>query len=215
MRSWLPIVLLALVAAGCRGEQLTEGAPVVELPPLKAYSYGRGEDGLQGMMTDLVDAVIAGDRAKAEMLTRSLELENHEAWFAEHFNADLGGELAKEYASSIGRVWQLADLVSALAESGQTEILVEEFDSEDNSDAVEYQSLALSRMVRKVPLYSVRLSDQKGTKTFHLWSFVYMQGRFFWIGKTKALAGEPTQGDVDVREYRLRDRKKAREILQR
>ena len=166
-------------------------------------------------MSDLIRAVAEGDRARAEILARSFELDEYETWFSEIFGAQLGPPLAEGYAPVSGQFSQLVDLIASLQAGQQIEISVEQYDTPDDPAAVAYQSLAIRRMIRHTPLYSVRLSDTSGNRTFHLWSFVYHEGLFRWIGKTRALADKPSTGDLDLREYRIRDRKKARDRLLR
>lgn len=217
VRTWLAIALLSTaVAIGC-GDSKPDSAEASssggkEPPPVNPYTYKAGNDGLRDLMQNLLNAVAAGDRPTARVLARSLEIEDYEAWFGEYFGTELSPSLATEYKEFAGRLPQLVSLLSALRKDGHTAISVEQFDSPDDPAAAEYQSLALKRMIRATPLYSVRISNKDGTKTFHLWSFVYHDGLFRWIGKTKSLAGEPIQGEDDLREFRIRDRKAARDI---
>lgn len=220
VRIWLSIVLAATLACGATsctsGESSAEpsGDSVADLPPLEPYSYKAGAAGLEEMMNDLFAATAKGDKARARMLAASWELDDAKGWYGEIFGTSLGPSLAAEYKKVAGSVTQLATIIGELQKDGLTRVEIEEFASPDDPAAVEYQSLALKRMIRATPLYSVRLASEDGSKTFHLWSFVYSKGLFRWIGKTKALTSEAAQGKIDPREYRIRDRKRIREILQ-
>lgn len=219
MNSWFALIPIALVLAGCGSDQETgSGSDGEDLPALQPYKYKAGVGGLKQLMGDLLDALSRGDRATARMLVKSFRVPDHESWFAEFFGADVSKEMAAEYDGLSRRITQLSDLLADLQARGHTVISVESFESHEDPAAVEYQAQALKRMDRAIPLYSVRLSAADGKKTFHLWSFVYDHGIYRYIGKTKALADEPSasSGDdgIDLREYRIKDRTKVREMSQ-
>lgn len=218
----LPAVLVvALVAStACEDNPLGAGTEPEPRPePVRAFTYEETTSGLESLISDLMAASSEGDRATAGMLAQSLQVQEPKVWFAEVFGDDLGGQLVSEYEPVKWQFAQLVDLMAHLQRNGQTEIMVERFDTPDDKAAVAYQALALQRMAKRTPLYSVRAADRDRTKVFHLWSFVYQAGWFRWIGKTKSVAREPppederAEDEPDLREFRLRDLDLARKIL--
>ncbi len=179
---------------------------------VQPYTYAETTAGLKQMFEDMAAAASGGNRAKAEVLARSLELPDPVVWFGAVFGEDPGKELSDEYETLRGNFAQIVDLLLELREGGQTVFSVERFDRAGDKAASMYQSRALSRMVKSTPLYSVRVASEDGGKVFHLWSFVYHDGRFRWIGKAKALVGgskaSVEDGQPDVKEYRVRDAEK-------
>lgn len=91
------------------------------------------------------------------------------------------------------------ELFAELAKQDQTRITVERFSQPDNPASVEYQSVALGRMLDATSLSSVRLASSDGDKVFHLGSFVYQPGGFRWIGKLEKVSGEPAEIVPDSR----------------
>ena len=220
MQSWFVLIPLVVLLGGCGSDQdkgSGQGSEGGDVPALQPYKYKAGIEGLEQLMGDLMVAIEKDDRPTARMLAESFAIPDQETWFGEFFGEEVKQDMAAEYDDLGQRIAQLVDLLTELQEQGQTKILVESFESQDDPAAVEYQSLALQRMVRAIPLYSVRLSAADGKKTFHLWSFIYDDGMYRYIGKTKALAKKPpkeSEGGIDPREFRRQDRKKVREILQ-
>jgi hypothetical protein len=201
--------LSALLLCACAEDKPT---PVREPPvePLVANAYKEDTDGLRAFFGDLMSALEKGHVEQARAMAKSLELDQPKEWFQEVFGESLGRTLYQEYRSVIGSFGEFALMAEELREKGQVLFLVERFESADDTAAVGFQAMALGRMDKPTPLYSVRVVDEAGEHVFHLWSFVYQDGFFRWVGKLQKAASEspeeqPPEGKLDVREYRVRD----------
>lgn len=209
------LALLAGVSMGggaCSGDGPAPRADTEDTAPALAYEDSAA--GLETQLGALVAAIQDGQDARARSLAEGLALDAPERWFGEVFGSARGPRLAAEYAPQRGRLPELVDLIAQLVARGQTELRIERFEHADDPAAVGYQARALRAMEQAVPLYSARLSDPGGQRVFHLWSFVHAAGRFRWVGKMKAVAGEdadpgvpgtPGMGDR-LDELRQRDR---------
>ena len=184
----------------------TPAAPpeVVLAPP----SYPDTVQGLQDLMGHLVTAIQSDDPKEKVRLLDSLRLPDHRAWFRETFDAKLGDRLADEYQPIHDGIGQLVETLESVVSSGQTVPEAEQFTAPDQTGATGYQAAALKRMVKKTPLYSVRLKSPDGARTYHLWSFVHQGGTFRFVGKMKKVEDRapPKVGGRDVLEYRNSDR---------
>jgi hypothetical protein len=83
------------------------------------------------------------------------------------------------------------DLTAALVavfegrvKDGRTFVSVTKIESATDDNGTGSQKQALAAMKVKVPLYTVRFREQPGTSSgYTLWSFVYVDGGFRFIGK--------------------------------
>ncbi len=204
-----PLLAMSILAAGCGEEQRSTPSPAPVEPTAEpggpsAPTYPATTAGLEQLLADLLTA-IATDRAHAVEMAENLALPHPDEWFAATFGDTVGARLASEYQRAIRHFDDLVEVLARLADNGQTRIVVEQFDDADDPSAVGYQSAALAAMVAPLPLYSVRISQKSGQQTFHLWSFVYEQGSFRWIGKLQELAKPAPHGELDLQEFRKRD----------
>ncbi len=213
MRTVVAAFALFLVVAACGdddpGRANSKPRPLGEVEA-GTSRYPESKAGLSTLFEDLVAAIGRGDDAQVDGTVRGFVLVDPDAWFAKTFGADAGKALAGDYRVAAAAIDQLTGLLRELVRDGQTEVVVERFDSANDPAAVGYQALALAKMERPVALYSVRLRAPGQRRGFHLWSFVYQDGGFRWIGKLKALAdGAPPVGDdeVDPLERRQRNRR--------
>jgi hypothetical protein len=205
VRASLLLAILPVLLAACGETGSSSASPgKTEFEELRSFAYQETTNGLGKLVEDMMAAVKAGDRDRADALAENLQLASPQDWFRETFGDELGTELYREYAPVRGRHVELATLLAALQKKGLTRVQVERFTRTGDDASVGYQSEALKRMVKPTPLYSVRLTNAEGTEVFHLWSFVYQSGRFRWLGKTRKVAPQPAAGDEDPREYRLR-----------
>ena len=203
----MPLLASVLVCAGCPSKDADKPRT---LDPVRAFAYEESTAGLKKLFQDMLAAIADRDRRYARHLAKTLVLAEPEAWFKTAFGTRLGEALFAEYEPLTPDFASFADLVTQLHDNKQTRFVVERFNDADSDAATGYQALALKKMRKPVPLYSVRAVDRDNERVFHAWSFVYQDGFFRWIGKTRATAsGEPdppeVEGDIDVREYRIRD----------
>jgi hypothetical protein len=211
--------LIVLAALGCSGGEPGE-SPAETGPSSTAASdagaasggepsYPASIDGLVALTEDLARARRGKDAARAYTLTRSLRLEDPEAWFREQFGDTLGAAVAADYDPQHADIERLVDHIIKLREGGRATPSVEKFDAPGDPKAVGYQSAALAKMKRRVTLYSLRLSPSKEKRGFHLWSFVHLGGSFRYVGKMKPVAEAETvrgpEGSINVLEFREAD----------
>lgn len=150
--------------------------------------YPDSTDGLKRLIGDILAATKAGDKEKAATLVKDLMLTNHEAWFKQSFGDDKGAKLSEDYAKSLGEFEPSASqLFAGMVEKGQTNIQVSRFQKAGDPKAVGLQNDALKAMKSPVALYSVRMLQPGKDLGMHLWSFVYVDGAFRFIGKMSGL----------------------------
>ena len=204
---------------GMRAVILAAAVAATSLPacsddrPSQAATEGSAAEASPGVleaeMRSLVDELVRNDERAARQRVAAFQLPDARSWMTETFGP-AGAGLADEYKAVAGQLPQLVDVLHDLVRRGQTRIVVERFTDPADLAATGYQATALTLMRKPVPLYSVRLiseADAGPSGVYHLWSFVYVDGRFRWIGKLRALAAapRPTEG-VDPLELRVRDR---------
>lgn len=204
---WVALVAaLGLSAASCgdnHGAKGAAGKAVHDRAGDGGAVYREGTKGLEQLFRDLMAAVQDHDNDRAKALITSLELKDPKAWFRKRFGDELGDKLAAEYAPAVGNFDQLERVLAGLVAHHETDLTVEAFDKPGDPEATGYQNLALAAMVKPTPLYSVRLSSAERDNAFHIWSFVYDDGGFHWVGKMLAVHdGEPS--DPDLLELRTR-----------
>ncbi len=143
---------------------------------------------LKRIFEDVYAATKAGDRAKVSGTIKGLLLPEPEAWFKTTFGDEKGAALAAEYAeNSKNFETGLSQLLADCLKKNQTDIQVERFDKADAPGATGGQKRAMENMKQLVPLYSVRLVNPGEKYGQHLWSFVFLDGRFHIVGKMSAL----------------------------
>lgn len=168
-------------------------------------AYPDSIDGLAELVRNLVASARTENAEKLAEQARALRLTDHRAWFADHFGDELGKKLATDYAAVAGELRQLVRALETLSSSGHTKVVVERFDQPNQPGAIVYQDLALKKMKKRVPLYSVRLLKPGDSRGFHVWSFVYVDSGFRWAGKMIGVADTASQGPHDKNELRLRE----------
>ena len=215
LRSAVAALFLAATGAACSddGPPAAVSAPVPAPPPATTPrvmpvepTYPDTAAGLTGLMTALVQALTAGDTVESNRLLQSLQLPDPEAWFDEVFGDELGPPLLAEQEPQRGGIGWLATHIKGRLDTGLSQIRAERFESPEETAAVGYQSAALARMKKRVPLYSVRFTSPDGKKIWHVWSFVHHQGTFRYVGKMRKVAGRPPPEEGrDLLEYRQSD----------
>jgi hypothetical protein len=174
-------------------------------PPLAEPEYDANAAGLNALLTDLLEARAAGNADLTYNLTESLRLRDYEQWFEERFGPKRGPELAADYKEKFDDIKLLADTLQSLRDNGRTKIDVERFEGPEDTSATGYQVAALRAMKPPEALYSVRLSEAGGKKSFHLWSFVHDGRSFRYAGKMKPIARPKITKVGDLLEYRVSD----------
>lgn len=188
------------------------GAPQPEIRP-GPPTYSDTVQGLESLMRSLVSAIQNDDAAEEARLLESMRLDDPKAWFNEVFEPRIAERLVAEYEPLKGGIGHLVNALKGPIDAGQTDVKADRFDAPDMQGATGYQQVALARMKKKVPLYSVRLSTRDGKRTFHVWSFVHHEGTFRLVGKMREVEDKPPApvGGRDPLEYREIDRQRVNE----
>jgi hypothetical protein len=176
-------------------------------------TYPDSVQGLESLMRTLVTAIQNDDAGEEARLLESMRLEDPKAWFNEVFEARIAERLIAEYQPLAGGIGHLVNALKGPIDAGQTDVKADRFDAPDMLGATGYQQVALQRMKKKVPLYSVRLSTKDGKRTFHVWSFVHHNGTFRLVGKMRQVEDKPAApiGGRDPLEYREVDRERVKQ----
>ena len=205
MRTVASFAVLLLVAGACGDDSESSGG-TKSAETDKGVDYPESTAGLALLIEEVVTATREGNRVTIDRLTARLALDDHRQWFETTFGENKGALLAADYGEIVGRVTQMSQLFTELVGEGQTRVSVERFERSGDPAAVGYQSLALAAMVKPTALYSVRMRATGKDHGFHLWSFVYHEGGFRWVGKLKVITAPAAHsGDLDPLEARLRD----------
>ncbi len=172
-RVMIALTLLVLPAGAALAQQV---APAAGTP-----------EGLQQRMTDIYAATRARDAGRAEALIKQLRLPAHSAWFGRTFGEATGSRLAAEYDVLLQRFdVDAANLFAGVVQKGQSEIQVLRLASADDPNAVGNQRDAIAAMKVLQELYSVRFVQPGMRLGVHLYSFVYSEGEFRFVGRMAA-----------------------------
>lgn len=162
--------------------------------------------GLESLVADLGSA----DGKAAAAIAESLRPGDPGAWFAAHFEADVAKRLTAELEPRLGEYAAIGGAIAAQKARGRTEIHAEKFTDAKDDAATGVQSLALRAMTSPAALYSVRMTEPGKTSGFHLYNFVYADGRFRLLGKMKKVDDKPpgsaelqALGEIRVRDARV------------
>jgi hypothetical protein len=170
------VVLLALHAA------------LAQQPQAPAAAGGSAED-LKKLMQEMLTAAKAADATKVQTMANALVLPSHEAWFKQVFGDEKGAALAADYGPHTAEfAEQLGGFFAKLVEQGRTEVHTVLIDKSDSADATGLQSTAIAAMKQPMALYTAEFvvpGDKDGTT---LWSFVYVDGAFRFVGKLRPLS---------------------------
>ena len=211
-------------AVACSSNEGGDKPPVADAAPTEPASdaatipepaYEANGAGLKQLLTDVLEARGAKQDDRTYVLTESLRLRDYESWFKERFGPKRGPELAADYKIQFDDIEQLAVTLEKLRGNGRTQISVEKFEGPEDSAATGYQVAALRAMKPPVPLYSVRLKNADGKKSFHIWSFVHDGKSFRYVGKMKPIARPKLTDKGDLLEYRVADAKLLAERLEK
>ncbi len=210
------LVLFCALAIGCGSDDSPPSPPPPAAEGPASNRSNNNKEGLVRQLDALNDALKSADSQKISTELAKLTLPEPKQWFKKRFGQSNGSVLYTDYRPLANRMSQLAKEIKALRQSGLTEISIEKYDKLDDLDAVSYQTEALKAMQIPTPLYSVRMSAKKKPpnrrlSAFHLWSFVYYQGSFRFIGKLKSVGTPKPFGNLDLNEFRPRD---ARRIVE-
>jgi len=149
----------------------------------KGKTYPDSQDGLKQLATDL-SAASDDDSAK---MGKELTLPNADKWFAATFGPELGPKLATEYSSEAAKLPTIGSFFKAAKAKGKSDLLIEKHMTADDDGANILQEEAIKAMKTPVPLYTINAVEPGKTIGSSLWSFVYVDGNFRYVGKLKAV----------------------------
>ncbi|MEM2899152.1 MAG: hypothetical protein QXT63_00010 [Thermoplasmata archaeon] len=144
---------------------------------------------LRKVMFELMEAR-KGERENFMSLARKLILPSSQDWFESVFGKGLGKMLGHEYnAMLIEMEKALPDFFGCVLDRELTEVEIKCISKMSDRDATELQRIAMMNMERPVKLYTVRFVKPGSSMGISLWSFVYHEGEFRFVGKMNALQG--------------------------
>lgn len=154
-------------------------------------SYPESEEGLKQLATDLA-AASDSDGAK---MGKELALPDANAFFTKTFGAEHASQLAADYATDVPKLGTIGGFFKAAQAKGKTEILIERHTSPDDDNANSLQEAAIRAMKAPIAIYTINCVEPGKTIGSSLWSFAYVDGKFRYLGKLKAL--KPGAGPLD------------------
>ena len=164
----------------------------------KAPHYDGTSDGFDRQLIDIEAAAREGDLDRLAKITKDMSLPDPKGFYGKTFGPDHADALVAELASE-GSTRFADDApkgMKDLYDHGYVNAIAHCFDKVSD-DATGYQNIALRAMKQPVTLCTARFSKVgAGGDDFTLWSFVYVDGAWRMIGKTKALA--PPSGDPAI-----------------
>ncbi|MCE9561774.1 MAG: hypothetical protein K8U57_06935 [Planctomycetes bacterium] len=152
-----------------------------------AAAYPDTPEGLTKFCQEMLTLAKAGKRAEVIGHVKGLIVYGYDAWFKRTFGPELGAAMSEEYSSGLAQLQESATRsFMTAAEEGLSEVKVFKFTKPDPENANATQNKALEAMAVKTPLYSVYFTQPGEHTGMHLYSFVYVGGRFYLAGKMKA-----------------------------
>jgi hypothetical protein len=98
----------------------------------------------------------------------------------------MGAKLSSEYVTEKAKLPTIGSFFTAAKAKSRTEFLIETHTSAADENANGLQEAAMKAMKTPVPIYTVNMVEPGKTIGQSLWSFVYVDGGFRYIGKLKA-----------------------------
>ena len=185
------LLAVLLLLAACGADEPEAGQSGSQTPPPWPASYSESDGGLVDLVTDLLRAASSHETRRLQRMTEALVLPDHVSWFAARFPAGLATDLAAEYgANAAGISSRLADLASSLAAQGRGfAVSVARHERGSLGSASGLQLDAIEVMTRPSPLYSVTCSSSPRDVGFRLWSFVFANGAWRFVGRMALVGG--------------------------
>lgn len=146
-------------------------------------SYPESEEGLKQLATDLS----AASDSDGEKMGKDLALPDPNAFFTKTFGAENASKLAADYATDVPKLGTIGSFFKAAQAKGKTQILIERHTSPDDDNANSLQEAAIRAMKSPTAIYTINCVEPGKTIGSSLWSFAYVDGKFRYLGKLKAL----------------------------
>ncbi len=171
---------------------LTVAFVILALVPTRADDKPKRpdtRDGLSDAMSEILDAQKSKDEKKVSALCKVLVLPKYDAWFKSIFAPDKSAPLIAEYAKFVDKI--PTDIAKGLADEvikkDRTEIRIFKVELAHDVEATASVRIAIANMKRKVPLYKVRFIAGKESDGYTVWSFVYVDDEFRYVGKMEKI----------------------------
>lgn len=151
-------------------------------------SYPESNEGLAQFFKDQLSLAAARDHATLHERFKSLILPNSEAWFTDVFGDEKGPKLAEEYKESTKNLAaKLTSLFLQLRDPKLLEVTVICVETVDDPNAKAFQTLALAAMKQPVALYTAAVGKPNESAAITIWSLVYSDGQFRFVGRMTAV----------------------------
>lgn len=190
-------LLVSLLTIGCSKSDQAQASIKIDYP-----------DSVEGL-TALANDLLKSNQANLKAIAATLNHKQADQWFRSTFGDEKGAQLTAEYkAMNIDAM--MPSVIADIKAKGRTEVLVEKFSDGKNPGANTLQMVPLQDAKdATLALYSVRFHEPGKSSGYHMYSFVYIDGKFRLMGKMAALHGpenfkDPTM--AAVMELRHRDR---------
>lgn len=210
-----PLLLIAflLLIGACGDNGGPTGTPGKDANPANnngkpaGSAYADSAEGLKSYMSDLSAAALADDSAKATPLAEGLIFKDADGWFKTTFGDDKAAALSKEYAGvTKSGAAGLIGMFKVQKAKNRTEFIVERFENASDPAAVGYQQTAMEAAKTPLVVHSVRIVEPGKTSGQHLYNFVYIDGKWRFVGPMKSIK-PPGSAELDaVAGLRGRDR---------
>lgn len=161
-------------------------------------AYPDSAQGLQAQFGEIVRIARSNDQAAFRTALNTLAIPNAEQWFAAHFEVRFVSQLKEDYSKSLERYQSHVFWVTAnFAKFDDFAIAVQPSESPAPLQTVGFESL-LPRPNNEVKIQNYRLSssasDPKHGPPSWVSSFIYIDGRFRYVGGTYPFWAESLNG---------------------
>jgi hypothetical protein len=159
-------------------------AMLMPLTSARATDYPDTAAGLESFTNDVLAALKDGKTDQAKELLKDIAVPDADTWFAKTWGEETGKKLSAKYAKlSKDLPEAMLKVFKSQLEQNRTNVKAYKLESADDKEATGLQRGAMNAMKVKVPLYGVRLVAPGKEAGMHLWSFVYVDGKFRMVGK--------------------------------
>jgi hypothetical protein len=179
-------LLTVLAACGKKARQLND--------------YEEGDTGFVLLASDWVDAAKAGDKGHVKKMAARMALPDPNKFFTDTFGAEAAERMLAEYNEGSADFAAVSGelLTKLVKDEGRSKYSIVRVTDPEDPAATGFQMLAMRAMKQKVPLYTLRLQRPDGSKSFTLWSFVYVDGGYRMVGRMQQADPKPRSKDMDM-----------------
>ena len=150
-------------------------------------AYRESVAGLERQVADILSAAAEGRKNPLTTGVSRLAMPGYRRWFAETFGAQQARPLVEEYAARVREIDGLKQLFADEVAKGRTTVRVTKHRGPKDPSVRGLQRRAYQAMRVRRTLYTVSLTRPGEPTGMKLWSFVYKDGAFRFVGKMRAL----------------------------